>query len=223
MSWWDNSGNYTDANGNSPSNGSLLMGGLGDVLGGFLQSQMPNPASSAMPYLNQIGSSMSPLYQPYINAGNSALPTLQNQYGSLMNGNFINNMGQNFHQSPGYGFQVNQAENAANRAAAAGGMLGSPEEQQNISTTVNGLANQDYYNYLNHEMGAYGMGLQGEQGLYNTGFNASNELATNLAQALMSQANMAYAGQANQNQSSGGGLGSMISGLGSLGNIASFF
>jgi hypothetical protein len=166
--------------------------------------------------LNQIPGMMQQAYNPYIQAGLGALPQLQSQYGQLMNGNFINNMGQNFQQSPGLKFQIDQATGAANRAAAAGGSLGTPAEQQNLANVTNGLANQDYYNWLNHAMNAYGMGLQGEQGLYNTGFNASNELANNLGANAMSQANLAYAGQQNQNQFRGGMLGA---GLGLLGGM----
>lgn len=202
---------------------TLLASGIGSILGGFGQMNMPNPANAAMPYMNQIPGTMTPYYQPYINAGNAMIPRLQGQYGQLTSnpGQFINNMGQNFHQSPGFQFQTSQALNAANRAAAAGGMLGSPEEQQNIATTTNGLANQDYYNYLNHAMNAYGMGLSGEQNMFNTGYNASNNLATNLAQALMSQSQLAYAGQEDQNQQQGAGLGSMLGGAASL--ASSFF
>lgn len=172
-----------------------------------------NPASHAMGYLNQIPGYLNQYLSPYINAGQNALPILQNQYSQLMNPNFINQFGQGFQQSPGFNFQVNQATNAANRTAAAGGMLGSPEEQQNLATTVSGLANQDYYNWLQHAMGAYGTGLSGEQNLYNTGFNASNNLSDSLASALMSQANLSYAGQANQNQMFGGLIGGLM-GLG---------
>lgn len=179
-----------------------------------------NPASHAMGYLNQIPGYLNQYLSPYINAGQNALPILQNQYSQLMNPNFINQFGQGFQQSPGFNFQVNQATNAANRAAAAGGMLGSPEEQQNLATTVNGLANQDYYNWLQHAMGAYGMGLQGEQGINQMGFNASNNMAENLSNALMSQANLSYAGQANQNEMMGGLLGA---GLGALGSIGGAF
>ena len=59
--------------------------------------------------------------------------------------------GQGFQQSPGYKFQVDQATNAANSAASAGGMLGTPAEQQQLAGTVGGLANQDFYNYMNQQ------------------------------------------------------------------------
>ncbi len=187
-----------------------IVGGIGNWLFGNT-----NPADPAMQYMNQIPGMLQGGYNPFIQAGLGALPTLQQQYGQLMNPNFINQMGKSFQQSPGYQFGINQATNAANRAAAAGGMVGSPQEQQNLAGTVTGMANQDYYNWLNHAMGAYGQGLQGEQGLYQTGFNAQNALSQQMMDAMMSQANLAYAGQANQNQMNQGLFGAAIGGIGS--------
>lgn len=199
----------------------MLMGGglLGAGLGGMFGGQK-NPSDAAMPYLNQIPGQVGQYLNPYISAGASALPNLQQQYGALMNPNFINQMGQSFQQSPGYQFQVNQATGAANRAAAAGGMLGSPQEQQNLAGSVTGMANQDYYNWLNHAMNAYGMGLQGEQGLAGMGLNASGMMSQDMMDQLMSQANLAYAGQQNQNQMQGGNWGALLGGgLGLLGSF----
>lgn len=193
------------------------IGAGASFLGGFFDHQnQKNPADAANPYLNQIPGMLQGAYNPYIQAGQQALPQLQQGYGAMMNPNFINNMGKNFQQSPGYQFQLNQALAGGNRAAAAGGYAGTPAEQQNLAGISSGLANQDYYNWLNHSMNAYNTGIQGEQGLYNTGFNASNELANNMGSALESQANLAYAGQQNQNQMNGGWLGA---GLGFLGNF----
>lgn len=191
-----------------------IVGGIGNWLFGN-----SNPANAAMPYMNQIPGMLQGGYNPFIQAGLGALPTLQQQYGQLMNPNFINQMGKGFQQSPGYQFGINQATNAANRAAAAGGMVGSPQEQQNLAGTVTGMANQDYYNWLNHAMGAYSQGLQGEQGLYNTGFNAQNAMSQQMMDAMMSQANLAYAGQANQNQMNQGLFGAALGWLSGKGGM----
>lgn len=196
--------------------------GIASAIGGLFQKDLPNPYDSAKPYFDQATQQMPGYYQPYLQAGQQALPSLQQNYGQLLGnpGQFMNQMGQNFHQSPGFQFQTQQALNSANRAAAAGGMIGSPMEQQNIATTTNQLANQDYYNWMQHTMGLYGMGLQGQQGLYNTGAQASNNLATNMGQLAMGQGQAAYAGQMAQNQQQGGGIGSMISGIAnSLGSL----
>lgn len=174
--------------------GNLISG-----LGGAMTYQ--NPFDSENSYLSQIRGQVSPYYQPYINAGLGALGSLQGQYGQLMNnpGQMLNQIGQNYQASPGYGFNVNQATGAANRAAAAGGMVGSPAEQQQLAGTVSGLANQDYNQWLGQATGLYGQGLSGMQGINQMGFNASDQLSQAIMAQLMSQAKGAYAGQVDQN------------------------
>lgn len=230
---------------------SSLFSGLGDLYGAKMLGSVhfPNPATGAMPFLNQIAPLLQKYLSPYASLGASTLPTLQGQYSGLLGegaplagqynslmtnpGGVINSIGKSFQASPGYNFQVGQAQNAANNASAAGGMLGSPQEQQNIAGTVNNLANTDYYNYLGHALGQYDTGLAGAQGMYNKGlsgeeglnqmgFQGSNNLAEALATILQSQSNLSYAGQANQNQQEGGQLGAAAgltsSGIGSLGS-----
>lgn len=74
---------------------------------------------------------------------------------------------------------------------------------------------------LSGTQGMYGTGLQGQQALYGSGlsglgnmvgmgYGASQDLAANLANAQLSNANLAYAGQANQNQGSGQMLGGLL-------------
>ncbi len=185
-----------------------------------------DPSKNAMNYLNQIPGTIKPYYDPYITAGQGALTdlqnqtksltgmgsTVQNQYMKLMQDPtfMMNQIGSGYSASPGYQYQVDQATQQANKAAAAGGMLGSPQEQQYVANTTNQLANQDYYNYMNQALGQYNTGLTGATGLYNTGlglesdinkmgYNASDQLAQSLSNNLASQANLSYAGGANQN------------------------
>lgn len=221
------------------------MGGIGAGLASLFLTQ--NPSDSASPWLNQIPDALKQYMLPYINAGQQGLNTmndyinrgntagnaLMGQYGALLSNpaGVMNNIGSTFQQSPGYGFQVNQALGAANRASAAGGMAGSPQEQQQIAGVTSQLANQDYYNYLSHALGMYGQGLEGMQNVYglgaqmgqnvyDEGAQMSGDLANSLGSYYMSQANNAYAGAQNQNQNMIGGLGSLIGGIG---DIASLF
>ena len=177
-----------------------------------------NPADSGMNYLNQIPGTITPYYQPYIDAGNQSLNTLMGQYNNLLSdpGAVMSMAGSGFQQSPGYQYQYDQGMNAANSAAASGGMLGTPYHQQQAASTAEGLANQDYYNFLNHSLGLYNQGLSGMQGINQMGYGASNELAQSLAGNLQSQAGMAYAGQGNQNQANA----DFIHGI--AGGVASF-
>lgn len=224
-------------------NNQNIWGGLGNIGSGIANMFQSNPADAAKGYLNQIPGEMGGYLNPYINNGNQAYGYLQpymqrgnnagnmlmGQYGAMTSnpGQFMNQIGQGFQQSPGYEFEQSQALGQANRAAAAGGMAGSPAEQQQIAGVSGQIANQDYYNYLNHAMDMFGQGMNGlqnmsgqgmnaAQNVYNTGYNASSDMANSLADYYMSQGNLGYAGAQNQNNSMLGGLGSLASGLGSL-------
>ncbi len=193
-----------------------FLSGVGDffdgggLLGGLFGGN--NAGDAASQYYNQIPDVLKQYLKPYADRGNAIYPQLQGQYDQLLHdpSGLLNHLGQGYQQSPGYQFQVNQAENAANRASASKGMLGSPMQQQQIAGTVNQLANQDFNQYLSHALGLYGQGLSGEQNIYNTGASMSGNLGENLANALMSQGNLAYSNANNQNQSNQQLLGMLL-------------
>lgn len=197
-----------------------LFSGIGQLasgIGGLFGGGKGDPTKEAMKYYNQIPGKISPYYQPYINAGKDMLPNLQNQYMGLMNdpGGMLNKMGASFQQSPGFKFALDQALGSAGRAAAAGGMAGSPQHEQQNMGIATGLANQDYYNWLGQTTGLFGQGLQGGQNIANMGQNASNNLANQIAQNLAQQGNLAYQGQQYKNENNPwsnifGGAGSML-------------
>jgi len=184
-----------------------FFGDLGNSLGsgGFLGKLFGggnDAAEDASKYYDQIAGVLKDYLGPYAERGNQVYPGLQQQYSQLMNdpNAMLSKFGQGYQQSPGYQFQVNQATGAANNAAAAGGMLGSPMHQQNTANMVNNLASQDYNQYLAHVLGLYGQGLGGEQGIYNSGAQMSGNLGENLSNSLMSQGNLAYSSAINKNQ-----------------------
>jgi len=174
----------------------------------YNSSQMENPYSASSGYLSGMGQQSLPYYQPYMQAGAAALPALMGQYSQLMtNPGSVNQMlGSGFEQSPGYQFQYDQAMNAANSAAAAGGMAGSPAAQQNASTVAQQMANQDYYNYLKNVTGLYGAGLSGMGNINQMGYQANTGYADILNQQAMAQAYNAMMQQqwANEQSSSSG-------------------
>jgi hypothetical protein len=197
---------------NSSSWNPSIRGGsdIGNILYNMFGSYT-NPSDAASKYLNQIGGTISPYYQPYINAGMGAMGDLQSQYKNLLSNPtaIMNQIGSTFKASPGYQYNVNKATQGANSAAAAGGFAGSPAEQAALAGQISGLASQDYNNYMNQGLGLYGQGLNVAQGINQMGYGASNELAQSLMSALMTQAQNAYSGANNQNQQSGGLWGSI--------------
>jgi hypothetical protein len=204
-----------------------LYGGGGAMMGAGLGAMMApwqNPSDSAMPYYNKIPGQISKYFDPYMNAGNRQLPGLENQYGSLMNdpGGKLNQIGQGYHQSPGFQFALQQALQGSNHAAAAGGMAGSPQHEQQNMGVATGLANQDYNSWMQNALGLYGGGLQGSQSLYDTGAKAGMTEGEDMASVLAQQAKAAYEGQNTQNQHEGGEWGSFLGGAGQIAALAAF-
>lgn len=207
--------------GGANSFGSLLgdagmFGGLAGMLGGlFGGNGFQNPADAASQYYNQIPGTLSPYYQPYINQGQQAYGNLtgianqlQGQYGAMANDptGFLQKIGSQYQQSPGYQFALNQALQAGKNASAAGGASGTPMDQQQQMQMATGLANQNYQQYLQNAMGVLGQGQQGLGNLeglygdiYHQGFGASTGLGNTLANNLMNQGNWAAQGANAQN------------------------
>lgn len=200
--------------------GAIGGGALGQGLYSLFADQT-NPADEANRYLSQIPETMKPYYEPYMKAGQQAIPALQNQYGMLMQDPSIlyNALASHYSQSPGYNFQLQQSQNAINNAQAAGGMLGTPQHQQLAGQMAQNLASHDFENYLNHVLGLYGSGLSGMGQLGQMGYGASNELAQSLANNLASQAQYAYGGAAGQNAAESGAFGNIFGGLGAIASI----
>lgn len=195
------------------------MPGIASAVGGlFNWLGSSNPADAANPYLDQMRGVSEQYLNPYVNQGNRAGGVLEGQYGNLVNDptGMLAGWGSQYQQSPGYQWQLDQALGGANRAAAAGGMLGTPMHQQESAQMAQGLANQDYWNWMKNVQGLYGQGLSGEQGMYNTGAQSAQALSDAIQAALASQAQLAYSGSVNQQQSQGGGIGGFLGGLGSV-------
>ncbi len=200
----------------NPLESSIGLGAGGAALGSMF-GDYQNPADAASPFLDRASRELPQYYKPYMQAGQQALPQLQGAYSSMMDPNaLISKIGSGYQKSPGYDWMLNQGNQATQNAAAAGGMLGSPQHQQQAATMNQGLANQDYYNYLSKALGLYGQGAQGQQHLFDTGAGASMNLGDNLSSLLGSQAQLAYQGQNAQNQHEGGQMGGLFGGVASM-------
>lgn len=141
-------------------------------------------------------------YEPYMQAGATALPTVMDEYAMLINdpGSFWASLGSGFTESPGYQYQYNEAMNASNQAAAAGGMAGTQSHQQYSSAVASDLAAQGYTNYMDDMMMLYKMGLVGMEDLNKMGYDANVAMATSMGNLSTSMAKMAYGAAAMKNR-----------------------
>jgi hypothetical protein len=209
-----------------PSNGGndwfkqMMMGsGFGQMAGGLaglFGGGGRNPADAANKRLDNIPGQVSPYYQPYQQAGAGALSDLQNQYKDLLSGGVYNKLGEGYKESPGYQFKLKQALGAGGNAAAAGGMLGTPQHEQQSMQIGNDIASQDFNDYMQKQMGLYGLGLQGQQGINKMGYDANTGYGNMMGNIEGQKAAYDYAGQAGKNQQSQGNWANIFGGLGSL-------
>lgn len=192
--------------------------GLGSAAGGIASlfgNKGSSPAKSAMPYLQQIPQQTLPFFADFINSGKAAQPGLQDLY-SRMTSNpteFFNNLAGGFKESPGYQFKLKQGLGAAGNAAAAGGMLGTPMHQQQATEVAEGIAGEDFYNWLNQIMGILQGGIGGEEKEINRGFDASKNMSDIVGGTLGSAADLAYKGKAGSNAQKSSGWSDLVSGL----------
>lgn len=183
-------------------------------------------ANAGNQYLNQIPGQTGQYYDPYINAGRGQLPGLSDQYSQGMKdpGGRLNQIGEGYHQSPGFKFALEQALGASNRSAAAGGMVGSPSNQQNNIETATGMADKDYNDWMQNALGIYNNAMTGGQHMADQGLSAGNSQANMIAQMLAQQAANAREDQAARNRAKGNGWGDFAAGAGKFaGGVASAF
>jgi hypothetical protein len=189
------------------------LAGIGSGLWGMFNNRK-SPMDAANPYISQIPGQTSKYFDPYSEAGQRSIKPWEEEYNNLIKdpGGKYNKIGESFHQSPGFKFAMEQALQGGNHAAAAGGMAGSPQHEQQNMQLANDLANQDYYKYMQGATDLYGKGLTGGENMMNRGMNAGKNQADMIAQMLATQGNMAYEGQKGKNEGFGNALSSLLGG-----------
>lgn len=196
-----------------------MIPGIASAAGGLFGmfgKKNKNPADAANGYLDQIPGQVNPYYQPYMDAGKGALNTLQGQYGNLLNntGDVYNKLAGGYKESPGYQFALKQALGAGQNSSAAGGMLGTPADQQQQMGIAQDLSSKDFGNYMQNQMGLYGAGLSGMGNINQMGFDASTGYGNMLGSILGQKAQNAFSGQAGMNQGRQQNMNDIFGGIG---------
>jgi hypothetical protein len=113
---------------------------------------------------------------------------------------FINKLMEGYKPSEGYQFQKEQLTKELGNTAAAGGVAGTPQDQMNQGAGVQKLLSGDMQQFLQNVLGVFNTGLEGEQGIANTGYDASKNLTDALGGALNQQGGLAFQNQQQKNQ-----------------------
>ena len=150
-------------------NGSTALQGYGDQAQKQLASGIATGAGTAL------GGNAA--YQPFAASGAGASGLLSDALG--VNGAAGNAAATAaFQGSPGYGYQVSQATDAAQRAAAASGMNASGNVLDAVAKIGSNLANQNYSNWTSGLSGLSGQGLTAAAGMSGNNNAAANLLGT---------------------------------------------
>ncbi len=102
--------------------------------------------------------------------------------------------------SSGFNFAKNQALQGAGNTAASMGRRGGTMDVQNEANIANTLMSGDMQNWLKNTMGAQNYAMQGQQGIYDTGYKAASGLGGDLSNIAGTQALNAYQGQQERNK-----------------------
>lgn len=206
------------------------LGGIGNAFGGALNT-FNNPYDQSVDTFNNILSGfdkykdeMSGNLNPYMTAGQGAIGTYQNALNKMANPtDFMNNIMNQYQQSPWAKFQTDQGIKAANNAASASGMLGSGAEQKELAEFAQGISSKDMQQFLQNALGINNQYLGGYGHIMDNGLGANSIYGSFLGNLMNSQSNVANAlatAQASQGQTENSGMGDMMSGLGSAAMIA---
>ena len=190
-------------------------GGAGQGIGQFIGSlfgQSPQDAFSQA--ASAIPKDLEKYLGPYSQMGQDMLPQLQQLFGGLSTDpqGLYNKIAGGYTQSPGYQNQLHQALTAANNAASAGGMAGTPLAQQNAAQSAQNVSSEDFNNYMRSVLGLQGQGLSGLSNLENIGFQGSQGMAKEMTSYDLAQAMMNASGAQNQKDQFGklgGAVGSL--------------
>lgn len=160
-----------------PQNGPNVLD-LGGSLFNLFKNR-DNPSDKSMPYLDQAIQNFDPFKLASQN------PT-----------QLLNSFGQDYKESPGYKFALQQALGASNRQNSAMGFDSAPKVEFDRMKTASNLASQDTNNWLQKVLELYGMGLHS---------------AEDIGSLFQSKANNAFQAQNMKNQQDDSLLGDVFS------------
>lgn len=167
--------------------GAGLVGG-GMVTQGYFANKSSKRASKAAAnamdsYLSQMRQgrdSALTTYKPYYTAGTQGLNSLSGLLtGKDSQGNTLSEQERmnTFQKSPGYQFRLDQAQNALTASQAARGGLLSGGAMKEMNAYTQGIASDEYGNYINQLSGLAGIGQNAATGMANAELFAGSNMA----------------------------------------------
>jgi len=181
-------------NGALPNALSALQGGQSGVTSaiGAGTDAINSGATNALAAVRGAGANASGSFSPYIDTGNKATYTLASLYGLNSGGQVPGNALEMIRNSPDYQFAQQEGMNALENSNAGKGLLRSSEHMRSAQTFGQGLATQQFGNYVGRLQALSG------QGLTATGARANVDVGTgNMLAQIYGNQGTALAGQDN--------------------------
>jgi hypothetical protein len=177
---------------------SSMSGDIGSLLEALF-SRPGEPYQKASDILSQYFPQAQGYLNPFLQAGQGAIPQYQNWLNTMKDpSGFINNLMGKYQESPYAKFAQQQAMRSAQNMGSASGLTGSTPLMQFAQQNAQNISSQDMNQWLQNVLGVNTQYGQGEFGLMNQGMEAGNSL-TNLMQNYMNnQAGLAYGKDAAQ-------------------------
>lgn len=174
-----------------------LIGAGASLLGGFMSSRSAKKAAQAQLQAareaNQLQKYMFDTSRadmlPWLDAGKSALSTYMGQLDGTGDPNA-------FKATPGYDWRVKEGEKSVTSNLSALGMKNSGKALKALETFRQGIASEEYGNWMNRLAGVSGTGQQTSNSMAGYSANAANSMAGTIQDAGAARAS-GYAGSSN--------------------------
>lgn len=177
---------------------NAMQGGL---LGGLFGGNGDNPYQSAMDQYREWAGKAQDVQNPFLNEGKGAIPDFQKWLqGQSDPGKFINNLTNQYQESPFTKYLQQQSMLAGQNAASAGGLMGSTPFMNQMQQNSSNIAQGGLHDWLANVLGIntqYGEGMNNQ---INRGANAANALTNMYGQMGEQMGQAAYGKQQYDNQ-----------------------
>jgi hypothetical protein len=185
-------------------------GAAGSLLGGLF-GDSGAPYEDAMKQYQDWANKAQNVQNPYLQAGQGAIGDYQNWLKKQQDpSGFINNMMNQYQESPYAKFLQQQSIRGGQNAASASGLMGSTPFAQQLQQNAGNIASGDMNQWLQNVLGINTQYGQGQQNLMTGGQNAANALTGMYGDMGRQMGEAAYGKKAGQNQDwsnmIGGGL-----------------
>jgi hypothetical protein len=180
-----------------------------------------NPHEYAEPYLSGIPQFGREAYTPYIQQGQQAFQGLPNYQQMAQNPTeYYNQIAAGYRPSQQYQNRFEQGNRAATATAAAGGYLGTQDDQRARAELVNKLMGEDFQDFLRNVLGIQEFGSQGLERQVGRGYEASGNLADYLGAANQQLASSAFQGKSQQQTNKYALINALLGAAGNVGGQA---